>query len=128
MTQINQFTRFCLVGGSGFVIDALLFFTLVHGAQTPWLSARILAFVGAVAVTWAGNRRFTFASQAGPAAESARYLLTQSGGCGVNYLSFVIAVQLLGSGGFLILPYLLGTAAGLSFNYALSRAWVFRPA
>ncbi len=120
------FLRFFLVGGAGFVVDATVFFLLAQGAGKAWWLARLLAFLAAVGVTWAGNRWFTFGSRAQPGPEGLRYLGVQSLGCGVNYAVFLAWVTAAGVERGLLLPYLAGTAAALASNYLLSRHYVFR--
>lgn len=119
--------RFSGVGAVGFVVDALVFFFVVNGLHANWAAARALAFLCAVGVTWQGNRRVTFGSNASPRGESVRYLAVQCGGCLVNYGAFVACAKILDPGGWLVVPYLAGTAAGMIFNYTLSRCFVFRP-
>lgn len=120
------FFRFAAVGSVGFVADAALFFLLLHALSWHWAPARLVAFLGAVTLTWAGNRSYTFGSQGAPRREALRYLLAQSTGCGINYLTFLAVMTTGAADSRLILPYLLGTAAGLVFNYAAARGFVFR--
>jgi putative flippase GtrA len=120
------FLRFSLVGGAGFVVDAAVFFLLVQAAGKAWWLARLLAFLAAVGVTWAGNRWFTFGSRGRPWSEGLRYLGVQSLGCAVNYGVFLACVMAAGAERGLLLPYLAGTAAALVSNYLLSRHYVFR--
>lgn len=122
-----RFARFSTVGAAGFVVDALVFFAAVNLLHLGWAAARALAFLVAVGVTWQGNRRLTFRSQASPRREAGLYLGVQCAGCLVNYLAFLAAVAVVGSGQWLVLPYLVGTAAGMVFNYTLLRTWVFKP-
>ncbi len=120
------FLRFFLVGGAGFIVDAAVFFLLAQGVGKAWWLARLLAFLAAVGVTWAGNRWFTFGSSAQPGPEGLRYLGVQSLGCGVNYAVFLAWITAAGVEQGLLLPYLAGTAAALVSNYLLSRHYVFR--
>ena len=126
MRGLTTFLRFSVVGAAGFAVDAVVFFTLVHVVALAWWAARVLAFLTAVGVTWVGNRRYTFGSTEAPAGEGVRYLAVQSGGCLVNYLTFIGCVAWAGADRWLLMPYVAGTAAGLAFNYTLSRALVFR--
>lgn len=120
------FLRFLLVGGAGFVVDAAVFFLLAQGAGKAWWLARLLAFLAAVGVTWAGNRWLTFGSSARPGPESLRYLGVQGLGCGVNYAVFLAWITVAGVEQGLLIPYVGGTAAALVSNYLLSRHYVFR--
>ncbi len=121
------FLRFSFIGTLGFIIDATVFFLSVNLLALNWAESRVLAFLMAVGATWLGNRRVTFRSSAPPKTEVLRYFAVQSGGCLVNYLSFVGFAAAFGTGRWLIAPYLVGTAAGMIFNYSLSRYFVFLP-
>ena len=58
----NSFFRFCLVGGVGFVADAIVLLTLIYGFRLHPLLSRIGSFSIAVALTFQLNRFWTFGS------------------------------------------------------------------
>jgi putative flippase GtrA len=81
-------------------------------------------------VTWALNRRFTFAerrSGASIAREYVRYLLTMVGGALVNYAAYVLTLHWLGGPLAPALGVAIGSCAGLAVNFLSARFLVFRP-
>jgi putative flippase GtrA len=55
-----ELVRFGLVGGSGYVVNLLVFTLLVHGADVHYRVAAFGAFLVAVANNFLLNRRWTF--------------------------------------------------------------------
>lgn len=55
-----QLVRFAAVGGSGFVVNLLVFWMLVHPAGVDYRLANIAAYLVAVTNNFAWNRRWTF--------------------------------------------------------------------
>ena len=60
----HSFPRFCLVGGIGFVVDAVLLMLLHRIGGLSVIPARLLSFSIALTVTWLLNRLVTFRSGA----------------------------------------------------------------
>jgi len=121
----GQILRFGGVGVVGFAINAGLVEILVHTTGPIW--AQVMAFPVAASATWWLNRRYTFgASRHKPHHEWLRYMLANSVGSLINNAVFIAAI-------FSIpiahihpsISVLLGTVAGMSFNFMLSRALVF---
>ena len=59
-----QLTRFGVVGGSGFVVNLLVFWVLVHPAGADYRAANIAAYFVAVTNNFAWNRWWTFRDDA----------------------------------------------------------------
>ncbi len=123
---ITEFWRFCLVGGSGVLVNLAAF----QGALmlgSPLLPASALAFVAAASSNFFLNRAWTFrasASRDGTAAGWARFLGASLAGLGTNLAVLYAMAGWFGLGN---LPaQLAGISAGTLLNYQLSRAWVFR--
>jgi len=55
-----QLVRFAVVGGSGFVVNLVVFTLLVHGAGQDYRLANVLAYLVAVTNNFALNRLWTF--------------------------------------------------------------------
>ena len=89
-----------------------------------WALARIPSFGLAVCMTWILNRTLTFGSSNQWAGESVRYLVTQSIGSAINHVVFSGMVMVFGAG-TLLLPLAVGAAAGLIFNFLMSKYVVF---
>ncbi len=86
---MHRLSRFVLVGGVGFIVDAGILALLLAASPLGPLAARIISIGLALTTTWILNRLFTFRpSSRGLALEGARY-----GGVGLatslaNYLVY----------------------------------------
>ncbi|MGP8231318.1 MAG: GtrA family protein [Methylovirgula sp.] len=119
---------FAIVGVVGFLVDAGVFQLLVG-----WLGlyfARVWSFLCAACTTWSLNRARTFRDRRSgrtPAAELAIYLSLMLGGGGINYAVYAAMVHNIP---FVRIHPVLGIAcgslAGLAFNFASSRQFLFR--
>lgn len=123
-----QFLRFVVVGGVGFVIDAGGLLLLVHLGGDPYLS-RLITFPVAVCATWALNSRWTFAAQS-PRAKTktdySKYFAVQIGGALTNFVVYSLYLAATSELFYQIaVGILLGSIAGLVFNYTLSSRAVF---
>lgn len=123
----RQFGTFALVGIAGFAADAAsLHLALLAGAGL--YLGRVFSYLVAATLTWALNRRFTFAVAARPGiGEWVRFLLANATGGSVNYLVYAAAVTFVAvCAAHPVLAVALGSISGLALNYAASRAFVFR--
>lgn len=85
---VQKLSRFGLVGGIGFVIDAGLTTTLIHAGLDPF-SARVIAIAFAMLVTWRLNRAITFgASDTSQKSEGVRYFAVALAAAAVNYAAY----------------------------------------
>ncbi len=73
-----ELVRFAVVGASGYVVNLLVFSTLVHAAGAHYRVAATAAFVVAVANNFLWNRRWTFRARHGHAGFQAARFLTVS--------------------------------------------------
>lgn len=85
MAALKPFTRFLLVGGLGFLIDAGVTQTFIHlGASPLW--SRVPAIVAAMAFTWQCNRPWTYrVAQKAGWHEAGRYLGVACAVALINY-------------------------------------------
>lgn len=87
--MIKRLFSFVVVGGIGFVTDAVLLMGLLRFTALDPFTARLIAIAAALQVTWLLNRNFTFGKSSSHAAvEGMRY-----GGVGIatsllNYLVY----------------------------------------
>lgn len=119
----REVMSFLAVGAAGFVIEAVILTGLTQiAAWSPW-HARIPSFLTAVLVTWALNRRHTFADRGLQRAplEACFYAAIQGGGALVNLgifgavLAFAPALAR-----FPVVPLAIGAVGGFAFNYLVS--------
>ncbi len=119
---MQQFKKFCLIGGLGFIVDSLcfLFFTAL---MSDVMLARILSFWLAASTTWFGNRVYTY-----------RHL--QSNDFFYQWVKHIMTAHLSGSLNLLVfwstvdiismpLAFCLGILAGLLSNYFIINRFVF---
>ena len=117
--------RFCAVGTVGFAADASVTLALSQWLSLGALVSRLGAFAVAVCITWALNRRYTFARRAGIQSLGA-YAVATSLGAAINvgiYLAWIAAVGR--SPGSVLAGVGLGSAVALGFNFVVSRYLVF---
>lgn len=122
------FPAFVVVGGIGFIIDASILATLVHGYGWGDYTARIVSFAVAVTVTWYLNRRYVFAARKtlSRRSEYSRYLAVQLTGMTINFLVYSLCIassQVMDS--WPVLALAVGSAVALLFNYVGARMFVF---
>ncbi len=122
------FPGFVVVGGIGFVVDASILATLVHGYDWGDYTARLASFAVAVTVTWALNRAYSFAGQetTDKRQEYSRYLAVQLAGMAINFAIYslcIISSELMDQ--WPVLALAVGSAVALIFNYVGARLFVF---
>ncbi len=114
---------FAAVGGIGFAIEAVILTALTQfAAWSPW-QARIPSFVTAVLVTWALNRRHTFAKRGlqRRTVEAFFYAVIQGGGAAINLAIFGACLALAPSVSAVpVIPLAVGAVGGFAFNFLVS--------
>lgn len=115
--------RFGIIGATGFVVDIATFALLIGAGLNPY-AARALSFPAAVAVTYAGNRAWTFHDTTH--ARPVLYFFAQVIGMGVNMLVFAAVIH---HPVWLPFQYYAGLITGalvsMFVTYHLSRKHVF---
>ena len=122
------FPAFLAAGATGFVVDATILATLVHGFGWGDYTARIVSFSGAVTVTWYLNRRFAFAESktTDRRREYTRYLSVQIIGMLINFLVYSLCIAMSPTmDEWPVLALAAGSAVALLFNFVGSRIFVF---
>lgn len=125
----HSFFRFVIVGGTGFVVDAIVLSALVKLAGVDPLLARAVSFSTALFCTWAFNRGWSFAAtrSARVLPEAGRYVAVQLTGGAANLAVYAAMVRMIpGLHGDVLLPLAAGSAVGIGINYLGSRFLVFR--
>lgn len=128
--MLRQFLLFGAIGAAGFLIDSgayLLAYSFGAGVY-----GRFFSFLCAATFTWVLNRAFNFKDRTGSmAGQWARFLMANSAGAIVNLGVFFLAMAFIpflrdnpqtGS----VIAIGMGSVAGLFFNFAASKLFVFR--
>lgn len=124
---MSRFFRFGLVGVAGFIVDSLALLLAVWAGVGPY-AGRLISWFTAATFTWLCNRGFTFSDRSPLSlGQWWRYVLVNSLGGIVNYLvyaSLIANFQLFKE--YLPLAVMLGSLAGMAFNFSASKYWVFQ--
>lgn len=126
---LSEFAHFGLVGGSGFVVDLLLYYGLQQVANMNHIWARALSFWGAASWNWYWNRVITFADyfKSMPLYQWLTFVAVSVFGFVLNWGTYVVLTSYVGFfTTYKIFALLLGVVAGLGLNFMFSRVLVFR--
>ena len=129
---VRQFLMFACVGTAGFIVDSAVLTMILRTTGAGLYSSRLISFLCAATFTWAANRLFTFRDVSrGPAARAAtqwmQFVAVNAIGGAINlglYAYLVAQVEAVARQP--VIGVAAGSLAGLVFNFALSRALVFR--
>lgn len=113
---------FSLVGSLGFAID-LSVLVILSSYLGPHIS-RPLSFICAVSVTFIFNKRITFRQSRPPS--FLLYLAGQSTGFLINFAVYEMVLLLLSATYDLYVAFVMGSLAGLIFNFLHAKYRVFR--
>ena len=127
----QQLLRFAAIGTLAFAVDTATLYFARGVLGLDLYVGRVVSFLVAATFTWAMNRRFTFpeARDAAKARQWLQFLMANGVGGLVNYGVYallVASVTLVAA--HPVLGVAAGSLAGMSFNFAASRGWVFRRA
>jgi dolichol-phosphate mannosyltransferase len=118
-----QLLQFGVVGGSGYVVNLIVFAVLNGPFSIHYIAAAILAFCVAVTNNFWWNRHWTFDAKHGHAGFQAARFFT------VSVLALVInliALKLLVNGGVAELPaQAIAVAIAMPFNFVGNKLWTF---
>jgi len=119
-----QLVKFCVVGGSGYVVNLLVFTACVKVFSLHHLVAATCAFVVAVANNFWWNRHWTFGAGDGHAGFQAARFFT------VSVVAFLFAAALLellvtGFGVGEVLAQAISIVAATPLNFLGNKMWSF---
>lgn len=121
-----QLFKFGVVGGSGYVVNLIVFALLVEGAGIGHIAAAVGAFVVAVSNNFLWNRQWTFRADAAgghPAHQGARFLVVSLVAFGVNLIVLELLVSAAGVGE--IFAQAIAVAASMPVNFVGNKLWTF---
>ena len=121
--KLARAARFCLVGGSGVVINTAVLYLLSRGLRLPLPLSSAIAVELAIISNYVLNDRFTFAVRTPSFRRLAKFNVTSLGGLGVNV---VIVWLLTRHGVYFLAANFVGIAVAVVANYTFSVAWVWR--
>ncbi len=124
----REFLRFVMVGAAGFFVDAGALMVATTALGLGLYSGRVFSYLCAATFTWILNRRFTFAKTDEVAViQWLRFLGANALGGAVNYGVYAVLVTFSAvAAATPVLGVAAGSAAGLIFNFMVSKYWVFR--
>ena len=121
--KLARAARFCLVGGTGIVINTAVLYLLSRGLGLPLPLSSAIAVELAIISNYVLNDRFTFAARRPSLRRLAKFNATSLGGLGVNV---VIVWLLTRHGVYFLVANFVGIAVAVVVNYTFSVAWVWR--
>jgi putative flippase GtrA len=119
-----QLIKFGLVGGSGYVINLLVFALLSADLGVHHVLAAIGAFCVAVSSNFFWNRHWTFAAGDGHAGfQAARFFAVSTGALVVNLVA--LEALLLGTSLGELSAQAISVAIAMPFNFLGNKLWTF---
>ena len=119
-----QLLKFCIVGASGYVVNLVVYYALIHGAGAHYLVASVVAFLVAWLNNFVLNRQWTFPRVGtSPDRQAAKYLIVSVIGLMVN---LGILWALVHAGTDTLLAQAIAIAAVTPLTFVLTRSWAFR--
>lgn len=124
-----RFSKFGLVGFTGFLVDTLVYKTVMF-AGLPHLVARAISYWVSATCNWYLNRRFTFndAEHEEKASQWLKYLAMCAGSFVLNYGSYYLLTEqypILG-GEYKFIAFLIGIGMGVVFNFGVANWVIFK--
>jgi putative flippase GtrA len=120
----EQLVKFCVVGGSGYVVNLAVFTLLVAVFEIHYLPAAVCSFLVAVTNNYTWNRIWTFRAQRGHVAyQGMRFLVVSTLALGANLL----VLHLLVSAGLgEVLAQAIAIVLVTPINFVGNKLWTFR--
>ena len=127
--KLNQFIRFSIIGGLGYLVDIGIFFLIIQFSDVSVYIARLLSALCTASFTWYGNRLITFRIQKRNdiLREWFDYIYAMIPGIVTSYSIFFLIVYIFGEDWTtLIFAVSLGVIIGSVINFILAKKYVFR--
>ena len=123
MSLARQFRSFLLVGGLCTLLQYAILVILVQGTGMDAVLASSIGFAASSVVSFALNRRFTFASRVGYGKGLARFAVVA--GCGLALTAVLMTVGVDWLGVNYLLAQVATTGVVLLWNFFVNRSWTF---
>ena len=119
----EQLVKFCVVGGTGYVVNLLVFTLLVAVVDAHYIPAAVGSFLVAVTNNYTWNRLWTFRAQRGHVAwQGMRFLVVSTLALGANLLVLHLLVTLgLGE----VLAQAIAIVLVTPINFVGNKLWSF---
>jgi putative flippase GtrA len=121
----EQLVKFCVVGGTGYVVNLAVYTLLVKGFDVHYIPAAVCSFLVAVTNNYAWNRMWTFRSQRGHVAyQGMRFLVVSTLALGANLLVLYLLVT---AGLDKVLAQAIAIVLVTPINFVGNKLWSFGP-
>ena len=121
----EQLVKFCVVGGTGYVVNLAVYALLVSGFDVHYIPAAICSFLVAVTNNYTWNRLWTFRAQRGHVAyQGMRFLVVSTLALGANLLVLHLLVT---AGLGKILAQAIAIVLVTPINFVGNKLWSFGP-
>lgn len=125
----SEFIQFGLVGGTGFVLDSLIYFALQLLLGVEHTIARAISFWPAATWNWMLNRTVTFThrKKTKKLKQWLSFLLTSLSGFVINFGSYkAMTTHITFFSEHTFLALVIGVLLGMGFNFMMARIFVFK--
>ena len=120
-----QLFKFGAVGASGYVVNLVIYTSLLRGAGLHYLAAATCSFLVAASWNYWWNRHWTFAHQKGSFAyQGMRFFVVALLGLLVNQIWLVLFLDVLGLGK--IVSQAIAIILVMPLNFVGNKLWSFR--
>ena len=123
--EVDQVSRFLLVGCLIFIVDGLVLFTLINAFSLPPLLSRIVSCSVALMAAFYLHARFTFLVSTSPGTLF-RYLVSQSISAGLNFAAYAVWLVCGYSYQAPLIGLIIGSISATIFNYFVNKYFVYR--
>lgn len=128
-TELRRFVKFCLVGGSGVLVNMGLLWFLTEVAGLFYLLSSVIAVEAAIANNFVWNELWTFHDRRRPGSHErlkrlAKFNAVSIGGLGINVAVLWFLTERLGL--YYLVSNLFGIAAATLWNFFMNAVWTWR--
>jgi dolichol-phosphate mannosyltransferase len=121
----EQLVKFCVVGGTGYVVNLVVYTLLVKGFDVHYIPAAVCSFLVAVTNNYTWNRLWTFRAERGHVAyQGMRFLVVSTLALGAN----LVVLHLLVTAGLGKIPaQAIAILLVTPINFVGNKLWSFGP-